>query len=247
MAETSSTSRSAIIIGVGPRDGLGARLGQRFGREGLHVFLSGRTEARVAEVAAGLREQGHQATAVAADATSEAGTIALFDRAEAVAPVDLVIYNAGNNMPGDFRKMEVDYFERCWRVACLGGFVAGREAARRMAPRGRGTVLFTGASASMRGRPNFAAFASAKAGLRAVAQSMAREFGPQGLHVAHVVIDGGIFGEKIRTAFADRIQSLGEERFIDLDGIAETYAALYAQGPRAWSHEVDLRTAAEPF
>jgi NAD(P)-dependent dehydrogenase (short-subunit alcohol dehydrogenase family) len=247
MSDTSSHPKSAIVLGVGPSEGLGARLALRFAREGLHVFLAGRTEAQVAAVAEDLRGQGFQATGVVADATSEAGQTALFDRAEATAPLDLVIYNAGNNMPGDFLAMETGYFERAWRVGCLGGFITGREAARRMTPRGRGTILFTGASASMRGKPNFAAFAAAKAGLRAVAQSMARDFGPKGLHVAHVVIDGGIFGEKIRNAFADRIKSVGEDRFIDLDGIAEAYAALYAQGPRAWSHELDLRTASEPF
>jgi NAD(P)-dependent dehydrogenase (short-subunit alcohol dehydrogenase family) len=238
---------SAIILGVGPSEGLGARLALRFAREGLQVFLAGRTEAQVAAVAENLRAQGFRATGVAVDAASEADQIALFERAEAAAPLDLVVYNAGNNMPGDFLAMEASYFERAWRVGCLGGFIAGREAARRMTPRGRGTVLFTGASASLRGKPNFAAFAAAKAGLRAVAQSMARDFGPKGLHVAHVVIDGGILGEKIRKALPGRIESLGEEKFIDLDGIAEAYAMLYAQGSRAWSHEIDLRTASETF
>jgi NAD(P)-dependent dehydrogenase (short-subunit alcohol dehydrogenase family) len=247
MSDAATDPKSAIILGVGPSEGLGARLALRFAREGLHVFLAGRTEAQVAAVADDLHGRGFQATGVAADVTSEADQIALFERAEAAAPLDVVVYNAGNNMPGDFLAMETDYFERAWRVGCLGGFIAGREAARRMVPRGRGTMLFTGASASMRGKPNFAAFAAAKAGLRAVAQSMARDFGPKGLHVAHVVIDGGILGEKIRTRAPAWIEQRGEDAFIDLDGIAEAYAMLYAQGPRAWSHEIDLRTASESF
>ena len=133
-----------------------------------------------------------------------------------------------------------------WRLCCLGGFLVGREAARRMVAQARGTILFTGASASLRGKPPFAAFASAKAGLRSLAQAMAREFGPKGVHVAHVVIDGGIGGERLRR-FAEFVRAKGEDGLLDLDAIADAYWMLHAQHRTAWTHELDLRPYKEPF
>jgi NAD(P)-dependent dehydrogenase (short-subunit alcohol dehydrogenase family) len=134
-----------------------------------------------------------------------------------------------------------------WRVACFGGFLVGREAARRLVPMGRGTVLFTGASASMRGKPGFAHFSAAKAGLRMIAQAMAREYGPHGIHVAHVLVDGGIAGERLRTFAPQFVQAKGEDGLLDLDAIAETYWQIHMQHPTAWTHEVDLRPFKEPF
>jgi NAD(P)-dependent dehydrogenase (short-subunit alcohol dehydrogenase family) len=142
--------------------------------------------------------------------------------------------------------MDADYFEQAWRVGCFGGFLFGREAARRMLPKG-GTLLFTGASASLRGRAGFAAFNSAKAALRNMAQAMAKELGPQGLHVAHVVIDGGIDGDRLRTRRPDLVKQMGEERLIDLDGLADAYWFLHQQSPRAWSFELDMRSKIEPW
>ena len=193
---------TAIVVGVGSEQGLGAALSRRFAREGYKVIVSGRTEAKLARVVRGIVNDGGKAEAVIADATIEAEVVALFDRAErgGADGLDLVVFNAGNNAPHDFRTMPAQFFEQTWRVATLGGFLVGREAARRLAPRGRGTVIFTGATASLRGRAPFTAFASAKAGLRSLAQSMAREFGPLGIHVGHVVIDGGIDGEKLNAA-----------------------------------------------
>ncbi len=134
-----------------------------------------------------------------------------------------------------------------WRVACFGGFLVGREAARRMVPTGRGTVIFTGASGSLRGRPGFAHFAAAKAGLRMIAQSMAREYGPQGLHVAHVIVDGGINGERLRVGIPQFVAAKGDDGLLDLDAIAEAYWQIHTQHPTAWTHEVDLRPYKEPF
>jgi len=242
-----SHNASAIVIGVGPEHGLGGVLGRRFARLGYHTFVAGRSQDKLDAVASTIRSQGGRATPVVADTTEEAVVISLFDRAEAEAPVEVAIFNAGNAMPGDLRTMETGYFELCWRIACFGGFLFGREAARRMAPRGRGTLLFTGASASMRGRPNFAAFAAAKAGLRALAQSMAREFQPQGIHVGHVVIDGGIAGDKIEQGFPQFAEALGEDGLIGLEGIADIYQMLHRQPRNAWSHEVDVRTFKESF
>lgn len=238
---------TAVVLGVGAERGLGAVLSRRFAGLGLHTMVAGRTAAKVEAVAAAIAAAGGKATPVTADATAEADVIALFDRAESIGPVEAAIYNAGNNMPGDLRTMEAEYFERCWRIGCFGGFLFGREAARRMTPRGRGTILFTGASASLRGKPNFAAFTAAKAGLRAFAQSMAREFQPMGIHVGHVVIDGGIAGDKIEKGYPAFAEMLGEDGLIGLEGIADLYEMLHKQPRTAWSHEVDVRTFKENF
>ena len=138
-------SETAIVIGVGAERGLGATLCRRFARAGLHVFVAGRTPEKIGRVVERVRGEGGHATAVKSDATSEQSVIELFKKAEATGPVDLAIYNAGNNMPGDLLEMEADFFEHCWRVGCFGGFLFGRESARTMLPRGRGTLLFTGA------------------------------------------------------------------------------------------------------
>ena len=242
--------RKAVVAGVGAEQGLGAALCRRFAREGYHVLVAGRTPAKVEQVVRTIAAAGGYAEPVTTDVTAEGDVIALFDRAMAEdgsEPADLVVFNAGNNNPHDFRTLSAAAFEESWRVGCLAGFLVGREAARRLAPLGRGTVIFTGASGSLRGRPSFASFAAAKAGLRAVAQAMAREFGPQGLHVAHVVIDGGIDGERLNSRFPQRRAQMGANGMLDIDAIAETYWQIHRQHPSAWSHEIDLRPFKEPF
>ena len=189
----------AVIIGVGPDRGLGAQLCKRFAREGLHVVAAGRTQAALDAVVADIKKSGGEASSFLADATSESSVTALFDHVGA--DVDLAIYNAGNNTAGRIIEMEADYFEKSWRVVCFGGFLFGREALRRMVPGKRGTILFTGASASLRGRAGYGAFNSSKAALRVLAQAMAKEYGPEGIHVGHVVVDGAVDGDKIRQRF----------------------------------------------
>ena len=238
----------AIVVGVGAEAGLGAALCKRFALEGVHVFMAGRTAASLESLAERIRAAGGSATAVPTDTTVEAEVLRLFDKAAAEeGALEVVVFNAGNNRWADFRQMEAAFFEDVWRVACFGGFLVGREAARRMVPQGQGTVLFTGASGSLRGRPQFTAFAAAKAGLRMVAQSMAREFGPLGIHVAHVIIDGGIAGDRIRKGVPEYAQMKGEDGLLDLDAIADTYWHLHTQHKTAWTHEVDLRPYKEPF
>ncbi len=239
--------QTAVIIGVGPERGVGAQLCHRFAKLGLHVFIAGRTLAKVEAVAQTIRDQGGLATAIEADTTDEQAVIALFEAAKAIGPVSLSIFNAGNNMPGDFLTMEASYFERCWRIACFGGFLFSREALRAMVPNGEGTLLMTGASASMRGKPNFAAFSSAKGGLRNMMQSLAREFGPKGIHVAHVVIDGAVDGDRIRIGRPEVAKAYGEDRLVDIEGIVDVYQHLYQQPRRAWSLEVDVRSSVEEF
>lgn len=240
---------TAIVVGVGSEQGLGAALSRRFAREGYNVMVSGRTEAKLARVVRTIIDDGGKAEVIVADATIEADVIALFDHAETGSTdgVDLVVFNAGNNARHDFRTMPAQFFEQTWRVATFGGFLVGREAARRLAPRGRGTIVFTGASASLRGRPPFTAFASAKAGLRSLAQSMAREFGPLGIHVGHVVIDGGIDGEKLNSAAPQLKIERGADGLLNIDAIADAYWHLHRQHPSAWTHELELRPFKEPF
>jgi NAD(P)-dependent dehydrogenase (short-subunit alcohol dehydrogenase family) len=237
----------AIVVGVGAEQGLGAALCKRFARAGLHVVIGGRTPERIAGLARAIQASGGAATAVAVDTTNEEAVIRLFDTAEQHGALDLVIYNAGNNQWKDLVEMEASFFEDVWRVGCFGGFLVGREAARRLSPRGQGTVLFTGATASLRGRPPFTAFASAKAGLRALAQAMARDLGPKGIHVAHVIIDGGIKGERILGRFPEFARQKGEDGMLEIGAIAETYHHLYTQHRSAWTHELDLRPFREPF
>ena len=241
--------QGAIVVGVGPEEGLGAALCRRFGQGGLHVLVAGRTKGRLDAVTDSIRKAGGSATSVATDTTKESAVLALFDAAEReLGGVPTVVaYNAGNNQFADFRQTEAKLFEDMWRVACFGGFLVGREAARRMVPAGKGTVLFTGASGSLRGRPGFAHFAAAKAGLRMIAQAMAREYSPQGIHVAHVIIDGGIDGERLKTFVPEFAKSKGEDGLLDIDAIAETYWQIHTQHRTAWTHEVDLRPFKEPF
>jgi NAD(P)-dependent dehydrogenase (short-subunit alcohol dehydrogenase family) len=244
-----SEKTKAVVVGVGPEVGLGGALCTRLAREGLHVFVAGRTAEKVAAVTASIEKAGGSATAVPMDTTSEREVVALFDRAEADGKgvLDLVVYNAGNAAMGQVHDMDAGFFEQVWRVGCFGGFLVGREALRRMLPRGRGTVLFTGATASMRGKPTTTAFAAAKAGLRSLAQTMARAYGPQGIHVAHVVVDGGIAGDKIVKGLPQFAEAMGEDGLVSLTGLADAYWFLYRQPRACWTHELDLRTFKESF
>ena len=239
--------KTAVIIGVGPEAGLGGALCKRVAAENLHVFIAGRTQAKIDALAETINTTRGSATAFVADTTSESDIDRLFSAAEEVGPIDLAIYNAGNNTPGDIIDMEADYFEQAWRVGCFGGFLFAREALRKMQPRGTGTLLFTGASASLRGKDGFAAFTSAKAGLRTMVQSLARGYGSKGIHVAQVFIDGGINGDRLRERMPERFEAMGEERFIGLEGLADLYVFLYRQPRNAWTHEIDVRTHLENF
>ncbi len=238
---------TAVVIGVGPLRGLGAYLCLGAAREALHVVVAGRSEDKVDAVVATIEAGGGVATAIVCDTTQEQQVVSLMEQAEAIGPVELAIYNAGNNMPGDYLEMEADHFDACYRVGLFGGFLFSREALRKMTPRGEGCLIFTGASASMRGKPWFAAFTAAKGGLRNLAQSLAREFQPRGIHVGHIVIDGGIYGEKIETRVPEWYAEKGQEGLIDLAGMADAFIYLYKQPRNAWTHELDLRTHLENF
>jgi NAD(P)-dependent dehydrogenase (short-subunit alcohol dehydrogenase family) len=241
----------AVVIGVGAERGVGAALSRRFAKEGYHVLVAGRTAAKIGKVAETVRAAGGSATPVVADGTREADVVTLFDRAMADdadgAPADLFVFNMGNNAAVDFREMTAGHFEDSWRVGCFAGFLFGREAMRRLAPLGRGTVIFTGASGSLRGRPRFAAFNATKGGLRLMVQSMAREFGPEGIHVAHVIIDGGIEGDRLLSRMPDRAEKAGPDGLLNIEAIAENYWHLHRQQRSAWTQELDLRPYKETF
>jgi NAD(P)-dependent dehydrogenase (short-subunit alcohol dehydrogenase family) len=242
---------TAVVVGVGAERGLGAALCRRFAAEGYHLLVAGRTREKIERVVASIRQPGGSAESMVVDTTSEEDVVRLFDRAmspgDGREPLSLVVFNAGNNQRIDFRELTAAQFEAFWRVGCFGGFLVGREAARRLAPLGRGTVLFTGASASLRGKPGFAHFAAAKAGLRMVAQSMAREYGPLGIHVAHVVVDGAINGDRIRNRMPTLITERGDDGLLGIDAIADTYWLIHCQQRSAWTQEVDLRPFKEAF
>lgn len=246
-----SRKPSAIVVGVGAEEGLGAALCRKFATEGYHVFVAGRTSAKISQVVETIVAAGGSAEPVTTDVTKEDDIVWLFGRAfshdTGHEPPELVVFNAGNNRRIDFRELTAQQFEEFWRTGCFGGFLVGREAARRLVPLGRGTVLFTGASASLRGRPGFAQFAASKAGLRMISQSMAREYGPLGLHVAHVIIDGGINGERLRTNFPTVLEKKGEAGLLSLEGIAEVFWFLHRQPAATWSQEIDLRPSIESF
>jgi len=239
----------AIVLGVGASAGLGAALCRRFGREGLHVFAAGRTPGRLDAAVEAVKRGGGAATAVPTDATRPEDVRLLFERcqAETGSPPEAVLYNAGNNLIAKLADMDEALFEKAWRTCCFGGMLVAREAARRMAPLGRGSLLFTGATASSRSRPPFVAFASAKAALRAVAAGAARELGPQGVHVGHVIVDGVIDGDMVASRFPQLLEQKGRDGLLQPDDIAGAFWMLHTQPRSAWTFELDLRPHKEPF
>ena len=237
--------KTAVISGVGPVAGLGAQLCIRFANEGLHVLLAGRTQEKLNAVVDVIKTQGGSAEAIIADATDESATVDLFARAGD--DLALAIYNTGNNTPGRIIEMDAEFFERSWRVCCFGGFLFGREAVKTFTNQQGGTLLFTGASASLRGRANFGAFNSSKGALRNLAQAMAKEYAEDGVHVGHVVVDGPIAGEKIKRGLPEYAARLGEDGMINIDGIVDGYVYLYRQPQQAWTFELDVRTSKEKW
>ena len=238
----SETKGACLIVGVG--DGLGSALARAFAAEGHVVCMTRRARNLEAlqALAGSIAADGGIAHAYGVDARSEAEMTDLFATIERdIGPLEVVVFNIGANVRFGIRETTTRVFTKVWEMACLSGFLAGREAARVMAPRGRGSILFTGATASVRGREGFAAFAAAKHGLRAVAQSMARELGPQGIHVAHVVIDGAVDGTFTRENRTDVEGLLARDEILKPDDIAAAYVNLHKQPRSAWTHELDLR------
>jgi len=238
--------RVAVVVGVGP--GLGAAAARRFAREGFAVGLMARSPESLAPVQAEIARAGGVGLSIPADATEPRAVAGAFERVrrELGAP-GVLVYNAGAFQIAGILDIEPEQLELAWRIDCLGALLAAQAVLPAMVQAKQGTLLFTGATASLRGAANFASLAVGKFGLRALAQSMAREFGPQGIHVAHVVIDGGIDGERLRSAIPQIAEQRGEDGLLGIDAIAEAYWHLHGQARSAWTHELDLRPYKETF
>ncbi|HEV2597011.1 SDR family oxidoreductase [Sphingopyxis sp.] len=242
------TNPAAVIIGAG--DATGGAIARAFAAEGLTACVNRRERNadQLEALAQSIRDAGHEARAFPADARDEEAMIALFERVEAeVGPVEVAVFNIGANVNFPIVDTTVRVYTKVWEMACLGGFLMGREAARHMTPRGRGTVLFTGATASLRGGSGFSAFSGAKGALRMLAQSMARELGPQGIHVAHTIIDGAIDTEFIKGRHPDFDKAKAQDLILNPDAIAANYVMLHRQPKSAWTHELDLRPWGEKW
>lgn len=247
MAETVS-GKSALIVGVGHTQGVGAAVARRFAREGFDVTVFGRNEEKLATAFESLEAINPSARAEVGDVSDEATVRKLVtdcDRKEA--PLEVAIFNAGGNWPSPYLDMDAKFLTEMWKVNALSGFLFSKAAVQAMLPRGRGTIIFTGASGSLRGKAMFGGFAQGKAALRALAQSCAREFGSQGLHVAHVVIDGAVDGNRINTLLPHLKESAGEDGLLSPDAIAENYWHIHCQPRSAWTHELDVRPWAETW
>ena len=233
---------------IGAGDATGSAVARRFARVGYTVCVARRTEAALQPLVETITTQGGKALAFGLDARREDQVVGFFNRIEAeVGHVEVVVFNVGGNVRFPILETTAQKYFKVWEMCALAGFLAGREAARVMLPRGRGTLLFTGATASLRGGAGFAAFAGGKAALRAMAQSMARELGPTGLHVGHVVVDGLIDTAFAREHFAQRVAAAGADGILNPDHIAEAYWWLHQQPRDAWTFELDLRPSVEQW
>ncbi|CAJ0789796.1 Glucose 1-dehydrogenase [Ralstonia psammae] len=241
-----TSNKAALVIGAG--DATGGAIARRFAREGYVACVTRRSADKLQPLVEAIRAEGGQAHGFASDARKEDDVIKLVDDIERdVGPIEVMVFNIGANVPSSILEETARKYFKIWEMACFSGFLAGREVAKRMVTRGRGTILFTGATAGMRGAANFAAFAGAKHALRALAQSMARELGPKGIHVAHVVVDGAIDTAFIRENFPERYVLKEQDGILNPEHIAENYWYLHTQPRDAWTHELDLRPWIEPW
>lgn len=243
----SAVEGSVLVVGVGASQGLGAALARRFAAGGYPVVIAGRNAEKLAATAAELKAGGAVVVSVVGDASSRADADRFVAAAHDLAPLALAIHNAGSNEPTPFLKLSEDRFTSHWREHALGGFQTAQAAIPALLARGGGSLIFTGASGSLRGKANFAPFASAKAALRALSQSLAREFGPQNIHVGHVVIDGGIEGQRLLSRLPELAETRGPDGLLKIDAIAEAYWTLHHQQRSAWTQELDLHPWAETF
>jgi len=233
-------SRVALVIGAG--EATGGAIARRFAREGYTACVTRRSADKLQPLVAQIEKAGGKARAFGSDARRDEQVVELVQTIEReVGPIEVCVFNVGGNVRFPIRETTARVYTKVWEMAALAGFLVGREAARVMVPRRRGSILYTGATASLRGGKGFAAFAGAKHALRALAQSMARELGPEGIHVAHVVVDGAIDTPFIRATFPERYKLKEQDVILDPAAIAENYWRLHLQPRSAWTHELDLR------
>ncbi|MGZ5185352.1 MAG: SDR family oxidoreductase [Caldimonas sp.] len=238
--------RSVLVIGAG--DSTGGAIARRFAREGFVACVTRRTADKLRPLVEAIRAEGGEAHGFASDARKEVDMETLVSHIEReIAPIEVAVFNVGANVRFSLAETTERVYRKVWEMGALGGFLMGREVAKAMLPRGHGTIVFTGATASLRGSAGFCAFAGAKHALRALAQSMARELGPRGIHVAHVVIDGAIDTPFIAENFPERYAKKAEDGILAPDAIAENYWTLHCQARSAWTHELDLRPWSETW
>ncbi|RDK06977.1 SDR family oxidoreductase [Cupriavidus lacunae] len=241
-----TTLKVALVIGAG--DSTGGAIARRFAREGFVVCATRRDAEKLTPLLEEIGDQEGKAYGFGSDARKEEEVVALIEKIESeIGPIEVLVFNIGANVPCSILEETGRKYFKIWEMACFSGFLNGREVARRMVARGRGTILFTGATAGIRGSANFAAFAGAKHALRALAQSMARELGPKNIHVAHVVVDGAIDTEFIRNNFPERYALKDQDGILNPEHIADNYWYLHTQPRDAWTHELDLRPYMERF
>jgi NAD(P)-dependent dehydrogenase (short-subunit alcohol dehydrogenase family) len=245
-------ARNASVAVIGAGDFIGSAIAKRFAREGYLVFAGRRSADKLSALKAAIAEGGGRCEARALDARKEEEVTAFLREADSAAPLEVCVFNPGANVNFPILDTTERVFRKVWEMACYAGFLTGREAARLMLPRGQGTILFTGATASLRGGVGYAAFASAKFGLRAVAQSMARELGPQNIHVGHLIIDAGVDTSFVRERIKARggeaaLESLAEDQLMHPDSIADAYWYLHNQKRDAWTFELDVRPFMEKW
>ena len=244
--QSHDSPRVALVVGAG--DSTGGAIAKRFARGGYTVCATRRDGAKLQPLLDEIRAAGGQAHGFASDARNEDEVIALVEKVESeIGPIEVFVFNIGANVRTSILEETARRYYKIWEMACFAGFLSAREVARRMVARERGTMIFTGATASLRGSATFAAFAGAKAALRALAQSMARELGPKNIHVAHVVVDGAIDTEFIRTTFPERYALKDQDGILSPEHIAENYWYLHQQPRDAWTFELDLRPYMEKW
>jgi NAD(P)-dependent dehydrogenase (short-subunit alcohol dehydrogenase family) len=242
MSNTASSTRPPVALIIGAGDATGGAIAKRFAREGLVACVTRRSADKLAPLVDEIVRAGGRAQGFASDARKEEEVARLVEDIERdIGPIEVLVFNIGANVPCSILEETAQKYFKIWEMACFAGFLAGREVAKRMVARQRGTILFTGATASLRGSAHFAAFAGAKHALRALAQSMARELGPHHIHVAHVVIDGAIDTAFIRDNFPERYALKDQDGILHPEHIADTYWYLHTQPRDAWTHELDLR------
>jgi NAD(P)-dependent dehydrogenase (short-subunit alcohol dehydrogenase family) len=246
MTTATEAPRVALVIGAG--DATGGAIARRFAAGGYIACVTRRDADKLAPLIQSITAAGGRAHGFGSDARKEDEVVALVEQIERdIGAIEVLVFNIGANVPCSILEETARKYFKIWEMACFGGFLNGREVAKRMVTRGRGTILFTGATAGLRGSANFAAFAGAKHALRALAQSMARELGPRGIHVGHVVVDGAIDTEFIRSSFPERYALKAQDGILNPDHIAENYWTLHTQPRDAWTFELDLRPYMEKW
>ncbi len=240
--------KNDVVLVIGAGDALGGAIARRFAREGMTVCLTRRNKEKLGPLLDQIREQGGQAEGFGSDARDEAQVVELISHIEAeIGPIAFTAFNIGGNVRFSITETTARVYRKVWEMGCFAGFLTGRESARVMLERGRGTIVFTGATASVRGGEGYAAFSGAKHALRALSQSMARELGPKGIHVAHVVINGAIDTPWIKQYFPEQYALKDQDGILNPDSIAENYWRLHTQPRDSWTHELDLRPWMEAF